>query len=710
MEALGVAASVLTIVEVAAKVTSLCLKYSSAVKNAKADIERLRVRIDSLRITLDGVQKLLQDQNGARLETLQSLQLRGALDNTHSQLAHIVTRLEDRLDGDKGRDSGRRAKAMRSLGLRLRALEWPLKSREIENIFESLQRDQHVFSSALHIDQAAQVLDINYKIDLSKLPVARGAAFNSQANEHEPRCHPDTRVSVLADVFRWTEDPCGKCIFWLCGMAGTGKSTISRTVAAHFSQEKIPHVSFFFKKGEGDRGSAAMFFTTIACQLVHQLPCLAPHIRDAIDRDPAIADKAKKEQFEKLILAPLEECKEDPRLPARILVLIDALDECDGEDDARAIIRLLSRVKEVTSVRLRCFATSRPELPIRLGFQGIGDSYTDLALHEIPKPDIERDISMFLRFRLAQIRDEFNETVPTGSELPGGWPSSTNIQRLVEMAVPLFIFASTACRFIADLDCGDPGQQLDRILEYQETEGLSQLHTTYLPILSQLLLKRTDSGLKSRAENEKASIVACFREIVGAIVVLVDPLSTASLAQFLGISQRRVDSRLARLHSVLHIPHDPLAPIKLLHLSFRDFLVDHKNRNANPFWVDEQETHEKLATRCLQLLSTGRNLRRDICSLRMPGKLRSEVEPQAIDSCLPPEVQYACLHWVYHLNQSRRGLRDGDEVHRFLTRHLLHWLEALSLLGRISGSIGMVDDLLGLVDVRVLCHSYSLRC
>ncbi|RYP20635.1 hypothetical protein DL765_002706 [Monosporascus sp. GIB2] len=661
MEALGAAASVLTIVEVAAK-------------------------------------KLLQDQNRARLETSQSLQLRGALDSTHLQLAHVAARLEDKLDGDnKDGRRGRRAKAMRSLGLRLRALEWPLESRELENIIESLRRDQNAFCSALHIDLATQVLNINYNIDLTKLPVARGAAFNSQANEHEPRCHPDTRVSVLADVFKWAEDPCGKSIFWLCGMAGTGKSTISRTLAAHFSEEKIPHVSFFFKKGEGDRGTAAMFFTTIACQLVHQLPCLASHVRDAIDRDPVIADKAKKEQFEKLILEPLEECKDHPHLPPRILVLIDALDECDREDDARYIVHLLSRAKEVTSVRLRCFITSRPELSIRLGFKDIGDSYTDLALHEIPKPDIERDISIYLRFRLARIRDTFNQTVVAGSRLPTDWPSSTNIQRLVEMAVPLFVFASTACRFIADLDCGDPGEQLDKILEYHDTDELSQLHTTYLPILSQLLLKRTDSGLKSRTENEKASIVACFREIVGAIVVLVDPLPTSSLSQLLRISERRVSSRLAGLHSVLHIPRDPHAPVKLLHLSFRDFLVDRKNRDANPFWVDEQETHAKLAVHCLQLLSAGGNLRRDICSLRMPGKPRSEVEPRVIDACLPPEVQYACLHWVYHLNHSRRVLRDGDEVHRFLVRHLLHWLEALSLLGRISGSIGMVDDLLGLL-------------
>lgn len=167
-------------------------------------------------------------------------------------------------------------------------------------------------------------------------------------------------------------------------MAGTGKSTVSRTVAGHISEKSIPCASFFFKKGEGDRGRAAMFFTTISSQLVYQLPSLAPHVRSAIENDPAIVDKPKDEQFEKLILEPLDKCKNDAQIPALIAIVVDALDECDREADAIDIIRLLAKAKEVTSPRLRFFVTSRPELPIRLGFKNIGDSYKDIALHETP--------------------------------------------------------------------------------------------------------------------------------------------------------------------------------------------------------------------------------------------------------------------------------------------------------------------------------------
>ncbi|KAL8290966.1 hypothetical protein RB600_006441 [Gaeumannomyces tritici] len=135
---------------------------------------------------------------------------------------------------------------------------------------------------------------------------------------------------------------------------------------------------------------------------------------------------------------------------------------------------------------------------------------------------------------------------------------------------------------------------------------------------------------------------------------------------------------------------------KLLHLSFRDFLV--KNRDANPFRVNERETHEQLADRCLKLLSTGDILRKDICDLRYPGTLRSEISPLTINVALPPEVKYACRYWVHHYQEGTRQIRDGDPVHDFLTSRLLYWLEALGIMGRIPESIGMVDDLLSLLD------------
>lgn len=49
--------------------------------------------------------------------------------------------------------------------------------------------------------------------------------------------------------------------------------------------------------------------------------------------------------------------------------------------------------------------------------------------------------------------------------LPVGWPSKEQVQALVKMAIPLFIFASTACRYIGD-DRDNPKKRLEIFLQY----------------------------------------------------------------------------------------------------------------------------------------------------------------------------------------------------------------------------------------------------
>jgi len=524
---------------------------------------------------------------------------------------------------------------------------------------------------------------IDQKIDLAKLPSAEGAAFDSHHDELDARCHPETRVDLLSQIKQWALDPQDKCIFWLNGMAGTGKSTISRTVAQSFAYGCKLGASFFFKRGEGDRGNARRFFTTITAQLVVKLPALIPHVRDAIEADPFISEKSMTEQFEKLIFQPLSKIESAPQ-SSKLVIVVDALDECEREGDIRTILHLLSRTKDVGSASLRIFVTSRPQLPIRLGFKKMsGDTYQDLVLHEIPPPTIEHDISIFLRDEFAKIRDE--------KALPKDWPGEGNIQALTEMAVPLFIFAATMCRFVGD-SRWNPKKRLDDVLKYQTSTQASKLDKTYLPVLDQLLIDLT--------EKEKDDLVQEFQKIVGSIVILADPLSTSSLAQLLAVDKETIDGRLDLLHSVLSIPSDYDYPVRLLHLSFRDFLLDPEKHGKSKFWfrVDERETHNMLATRCLELLSR-EGLRKDICHLESPGTLRREISSKTIDKYLLPGVRYACRYWTYHLEQSGRRIRDQDAVHLFLQEHFLHWLEALSLIGVVSESIGLIGTLQSLIAV-----------
>jgi hypothetical protein len=547
--------------------------------------------------------------------------------------------------------------------------------------------------------ERALICTTEQKLVLSRLQSADNTVFDSHDEEHNARCYQDTRTELLWQIYSWASDQGSELIFWLNGIADTGKSTISCTVAQNFANKEDLGASFFFKRGECDRGYAGMFIATITTQLVQKLPSLAPHVQNAIEADPGISRKALKQQFDTLVLQPLDKIQTNPQKSSSIVIVVDALDECDRDEDVRIIICLFSQVKPLSSVQLKFFLTSRPELPVRLGFKDINSRYEELALYQIPEPVIKEDISSFLEHKLAMIREDYNKSVIQNQQLPTDWPGYTNIQSLVRIAILLFIFATTVCRFINDRKCGQPKDQLAKVLKYKTRSQASKLDTTYFPVLDQLFVEVTIS--------ERKGLVEEFQQVVGSIVILASPLSATSLDRLLGVSKGIVDSRTDLLYSVLNILSHPDYPIRLLHLSFQDFLVNTEKRETNPFWVDKKDAYNKLATQCLELLSTDDNLKKDICNLCTPERPCTDIDQQTINSCLPPDIQYACQYWIYHWKENRSVIYDNDQVYHFLKCHFLYWLESLSFIGRLQESIGMVDNLTAIMEVH---HLINLNC
>jgi hypothetical protein len=264
------------------------------------------------------------------------------------------------------------------------------------------------------------------------------------------------------------------------------------------------------------------------------------------------------------------------------------------------------------------------------------------------------------------------------------------------MAVPLFIFAATICRFIEDPAWCNPAAQLQKLLDYQvkfQNSDFDRLDSTYLPILDQIVVGKVGSA--------RACLIERFKSIVGAIVLLAEPLSALALSRILHVPLSAIQGQLKTLHSVLTVPASANAPIRTIHLSFRDFLVDPSKKDTIEFWVDDRATHARLATRCVDLLST-ETLKEDICNLMKPGIPLSQVDQHTINTCLPLEVQYACLYWTYHLECGNVSIQDGDQVHSFLIAHFLHWLEALCFLGKIRQSITALHSLRKLIQVSQL--------
>lgn len=524
---------------------------------------------------------------------------------------------------------------------------------------------------------------IAYNLDLAKLSVASDAESASYANQHEDECLPGTRIKILHDIEKWATLHRSKCIFWLNGMAGTGKSTISRTLAKRFLGEKVLGASFFFKRGEADRGNAKQFFPTLASQLQTRIPGMDGCLREAIGAEPQISSKSLKYQFERLILEPISRLKTSSSQPSLLVIVIDALDECDNDKDIRVILHLLPQVQECSSTRLRIFVTSRPELPLRLGFDAMGgNDYQDLILHQIPKADIQHDIRLFLEYKLADIRKI--------RSLPRDWPGVTKIATLVTMSVPLFIYAATMCRVLEDHDL-DPQQCLDDYFNYKAEE--SKLDAIYLPVLNRIGAKYSDNSRR------KHQLIQDVREVVGAIALLESPLSILSLSKLIDLSIMAIKARLSSLHSVLYIPEDETVPIRLFHLSFRDFLLHHETPGKTAIWTDENATHERLAIRCLHVMRT--YLKKDICGLSNPAADRHhEITARTISRCMPIQLQYSCRYWAHHVMKSQNLTKHLRDAHHFLEKYFLYWVEAMTILGFLSEVTETLRKLQSITTVR----------
>jgi hypothetical protein len=462
---------------------------------------------------------------------------------------------------------------------------------------------------------------------LKTLPTAADAAFNAYRRQHDPTYLPDTRVDLLQEIYNWADGPDERCIFWLNGLAGTGKSTIARTVARrHFERERLG-ASFFFSRGGGDVSHARKFFSSVAVQLAHNIPYLRQYICEAVAKRKDVVNQSLSDQWRQLVLSPLSKLESDSCQP--YILVVDALDECENEDDIRTILHLFAEAGSLETGRLRIFLTSRPEILIQRGFQQMLDArHQDFVLHNISPPLVDHDISIFLKDNLRQIREELGREA--------GWPGDEVVENLVRSASGLFIWAATACRFIrggrrfaadrlsvllkhnpVDVSAADSstddsstdGAAIDSAITPEE-----QLNRIYIIVLENCALNYT--------KQERKRWYKLLRQTIGPIILLFSPLSAHSLASLLDVQEEGIIRTLDDLHSILDIPKDWFRPLRIHHPSFRGFLLN-KERCGKHFYVDEMKAHQLLADNCIQLMS--KFLKQDIYGVGRPGALVADI-------------------------------------------------------------------------------------
>ncbi|KAG2141076.1 hypothetical protein DEU56DRAFT_282652 [Suillus clintonianus] len=509
----------------------------------------------------------------------------------------------------------------------------------------------HIYEHVQSIDQT-QILAKLHPVDMD--------------DPSRPTCLPHTRSDLLSSVFSWAMNPSSnQNVLWLHGPAGSGKSTLATTIANITRDLGRLGAFVFFNRHMAARNDSAAVVRTLAFQLGEFDHRLRAAISTVIKNIPSIRQSPLRQQFHKLLVQPLSESEmavwsqEGP-----VIVVIDALDECGHVGKREDLLSILALESVKLPPTLRIVVTSRTELDIQEALEA-RKNICSIPI-DINSPANDKDIHSYLHDRLEIIRSKNSYL-----SLPQDWPGHNAIDALAARACGLFIWAFTACRY---LEIGqDPRDRLADLLR-----------TDVCPNAESALDLVYSTALESVEKWEDPAFSVDFRDILGVVIAAKNPL-TASTIDYLNKAGPVPRTRPSP-HTIRHLNcvfrGTTSEPIHVIHPSFEDFLTDRARCKRDEWFIDVPLSRQRLARQCIGSLRA--ILKRNMCDLTLT---TSGVDVQI----LPEGVTYPCIFWIEHVCELEGSAESlSMEVYDFLAKHLLHWIEMMSLLKKARQTINLL--------------------
>ncbi|KAF7978739.1 hypothetical protein HWV62_44746 [Athelia sp. TMB] len=529
----------------------------------------------------------------------------------------------------------------------------------------------------------SQVEDIAQNQILLDMPYARGTG-----NDAKKCCLPGTRTAVLSEIHAWINQPDGEDtprLLVLTGVAGCGKSAVSRTIAQHYAERKKLGSAVFFEEADRAQRHCGNLLPTIARDIAN----LDARWRDALYKvvrnDDALRHaKAISIQLENFILTPAKALE----VAGPVVIVIDALDESGDASARRDLMRYLTEGATKLPGNFRILITARAEPDIQKGFS----KKKRVEIRHMQKIDdstIDKDIAAFIQSQLVDIVDILEEKKPHNE-----WCKS-----LVYASDHLFQWSATACLLILDPPVGQRPQDIfDDFIS--KKRNLDELYTS---ILGRLF------------KDEVGGTVAIdrFRRVMGNVLAAKEPLSLQGHVQLwrkcdgeAGI----VEAVVGPLGSLLSGTDDPDVPVRALHTSFFDYLQN--STRSGIYFVDPTKQNRQLALACLRVMNAPPSgLRFNICNLDSSHKRNIDITDlrDRIQQSISKVLSYACRFVGDHMNFSSNDKDAEDlksvmtyyealqfQLRQFFLNNFLHWLEILSLEKHINVASRSLNAILGI--------------
>jgi len=424
--------------------------------------------------------------------------------------------------------------------------------------------------------------------------IAAAAHDSYETESYKSSCLEGTRTQHIDDITAWTthaNQSSQHRLLWMWGPAGVGKSAIAKSCAEKTAEKGRLGASFFFSRTQ-HVDDPKRFFTTIAHQLSTKIDEYRKALDPRIQRNPSLLTKGLDAQFRELIIEPFLELAGRNMGVQDKTVIIDGLDECNGDPAQSKIMELVAKsvIEHGDKIPLLWAFFSRPESHIAYEFSPYSRSHL-FAKVELPVSESDDgDIRLYFRDKLRPLTS--TDTV---------WPSEDTLDILVVMVAGLWIYAATLVRFIMDPDALSPQRQLEDVLAFHEQRTQSnpesnvtaELDAFYKMIMSRISLKHhLPIAQQSLLIHHTASGAALH-----------------TISNILGLTLDELKHAVSKLQSVLAFtpererewgePFPGSAHISFYHASFMEFLLD-KTRSEE-YWLEDRRNYTVLAPKVLRL-------------------------------------------------------------------------------------------------------------
>ncbi|KAL7917745.1 hypothetical protein ACQKWADRAFT_317118 [Trichoderma austrokoningii] len=440
----------------------------------------------------------------------------------------------------------------------------------------------------------------------------------------------------------WDESNSPRRLLWVKGPAGTGKTMLLISIIRELESQPsllAPNLLYFFCQGTGDQDltKATAALRSLVWLLLLQQPHLSPHLLSKYEK-AGVSLFTDRNAFEALS-GVLKNMLQDRQFSPTYLI-IDALDECT--QGLAEFIELISTTLAL-STKVRWLVSSRPHIKLK-------NEDTARCLVQLDPSVLKDPVNNYIKHKLSILsgKDGYDEDVL-------GKVSEAIHQR----ANNTFLWVALVFK------------RLDSIEGWYATDIINQIP----PDLSELyghMMAGIERGQMRDPEYCKNALVATF--------LAYRPLSLSEIAVLAGFPPK-IDPQaiIDKCGSFLTVSE---GTVYLIHQSAKDYL--NMNYNSKLQQGGVAQGHADIYKRSIKAMS---KLQQNIYALPDAGLKPKDIQPPDPDPLAP--IRYSCLFWADHLcdaSKPKKELADDDVVWSFLKDHLLHWLESLSLLGKLPDS------------------------